>query len=498
MVARRAALAVLLAFMAGSAWADLGSAFRAYDAKQLDKAYAEFRSLAELGSPLAQLNTGMMLMSGEGVKPDAVQGLGWVLSAQDNGSGVAGNMLKEVESKFNAQQKSAAQELVARWGKAAIRERLFPAAPDATIARRLQAARAVEPLRVEIPDRARVEGTFGFVETVVILGRDGRVHDVWMTAEVPENIYGVRLLDAMWRWRLEPAMLDGSAAAVASTFRMTFGIVGEDARDIPRFVKFMHERREAAKQGKASVQYQFARLLAGFDELRADEGEALHWLEESARRGYPPAQQYLGLCTLTGDSACRGSQADGLDMIARAAQSGDSSAQLLLAILNLRSGDTAGYQRAMLWLTPAARGGDYQPSKYLAALLATAPETSMRDPARARALMAPFLSNSTAVKDPNLWQVQAAALAGLGDYDAAADAQRKAIARAGLLDWNLDAMNERLRTYGSRQPWTGDLLALKGLDWVSEAWTNELTSETCEETPEGGTRVKRCKPHTRR
>ncbi len=498
MVAGRAALAALLCSVAGSAWADLGTAFRAYDAQQFDKAYAEFRSLAELGSPLAQLNTGMMLINGEGVQTDATQGLGWVLAARDNGSGAAGNVLKELESKFSAEQTSAAQEQVKRWGKAAIRERLFPAAPDATIATRLKAASAVEPLRVEIPDRARVEGTFGFVESIVILGRDGRVHDVWITAAVPEDMFGGPLLDGLWRRRLQPATLDGTPTAVASTFRMSFGVYGEDARDVPSFVKFMNERRAAAKEGKAIVQYQFARLLAGFDELRTDEGEALRWLEESARRGYPPAQQYLGLCTLIGDAACRGSKVDGMETIARGAQSGDSSAQLLMAILNLSGNDPAGHQRAALWLEPAAAGGDYQPAKYFAALLATAPDAAMRDPRRAYDLIKPFLSNSTAAKDPNLWQVHAAALAGMGDFAAAVDSQRRAIARAGFLDWNADAMNERLRVYSSNRPWSGDLLELGGLAWVPDAWSKDLEPELCDETPEAGSRVKRCEPQSRR
>jgi TPR repeat protein len=110
--------------------ADLDSAFKAYDDKQFERAFADFHELAELGSPLAQLNTGLMLTNGEGAKADLVAGYGWILAARDNGSGTANDLAKQMEKRFNAAQAASAQAHVARYGRAGTRTRLFPALPD--------------------------------------------------------------------------------------------------------------------------------------------------------------------------------------------------------------------------------------------------------------------------------------------------------------------------------------------------------------------------------
>lgn len=106
----RSAAAWALCVLPICADADLDSAFKAYDAKQFERAYADFHELAELGSPLAQVNAGLMLTNGEGVKADTVSGYGWILAARDNGSGTATDLAKKMEKRFNAEQTVRARQ----------------------------------------------------------------------------------------------------------------------------------------------------------------------------------------------------------------------------------------------------------------------------------------------------------------------------------------------------------------------------------------------------
>jgi hypothetical protein len=127
------------------------------------------------------------------------------------------------------------------------------------------------------------------------------------------------------------ATSDASTAATATTTQKE-SKEGRNGKDIP---KALHWFREAAKQGHLAAQYHLGWCLAngimrihqrserhqqqgsvgeviqeGLQQQRQDyeqeKGtsssaeeelkEAMHWIQESARHGYPSAQHYLGLC----------------------------------------------------------------------------------------------------------------------------------------------------------------------------------------------------------
>lgn len=492
---RCAAASVLLA-LPFCAYADLDSAFKAYDAQQFERAYADFRELAELGSPLAQLNTGLMLTNGEGVKADVPGGYAWILAARDNGSGKATELAKQMESRFDVEQKASAQAHVERYGRAGTRSRLFPMVADPATIKDLSAAKPTGPLRVESPDSALVEGTLGFVETVLILGRDGAVHDVWVNLAAPQDMFESSVLSSARKWRFTPANSAAGAIAVASTYRFDFGLTGKDGKDLPRLVKLLAERRAAARDGKPQAQYQVARLLVRFPELSADEGEMLRMLQDAAKRGYPPAQQYLGLCMLGRAPQCQGAEGGGLEMLARAGQSGNDTAQLLMAILSMAEGGAEGLVRARQWLEPGARAHTAQNEKYLASIMASAPQAELRDGARAVALIEPLLKRSGYARDPDVWQVHAAAKAELGAWRDAVDSQERAIGLVERFGWDGTGPRERLAAYRKSTPWRGDLLGLANVRWLASVMTGDVEVERCEETPQAGSRIKRCEDST--
>jgi hypothetical protein len=270
-----------------------------------------------------------------------------------------------------------------------------------------------------------------------------------------------------------------------------FGYTGEDEATRPQVTRFVSERRaEATARKQPVVQHQLARLLMIFPELKTEENEISRLLTEAAQRGHPTAQQFLGLCSLRLEQGCAGiSRPDGLGLLAKAAQSGDPVSQFLMGLLALAEGPGA-YEKAAPWLEAGTRSGHTHATKYLAAILATAPASSLRHPRRAQELIEPLTRAARLGSDPDVWQILAAALAGQGSFDPAAESQRRAVELASRQGWNVTALEQRLATYRGGSAWHGDLLGLQGLRWGPEPIGN--ISETCSEVAQVGSRLSRC------
>jgi len=176
-------------------------------------------------------------------------------------------------------------------------------------------------------------------------------------------------------------------------------------------------------------------------------------------------------------------------MLAKAAQSGDAVSQFLMGLLLLAEGPTA-YEKAATWLEAGTRAGHTHATKYLAAILATAPSPLIRNPQRARDLIEPLTKPGRLNSDPDVWQIRAAALAGLGSFDPAAESQRRAIELATQQGWDVAPLEQRVAAYRGGSAWQGDLLGLQGLRWGEEPAGN--VSETCSEVAEAGSRLSRC------
>jgi len=136
-----------------------------------------------------------------------------------------------------------------------------------------------------------------------------------------------------------------------------------------------------------------------------------------------------------------------------------SNAQVTLAAYALRgTPDAANTKLAAVWLERAAVSGDHDGMYYLSALLAATPLEQMRDPKRALSLLEKVRADMSS--DPTMFEIRAAAQAASGAFEDAVGNERRAIATATKLNWDLAPLNERLASYESRQAWYGDLLGL--------------------------------------
>src|SRR6266403_1878838 len=120
--------------------------------------------------------------------------------------------------------------------------------------------------------------------------------------------------------------------------------------------------------------------------------------------------------------------------------------------------DAANTKLAAVWLERAAASGNHDGMYYLSALLAATPIEAMRDPRRALDLLEKVRTDISG--NPTAVEIRAAAQAASGAFQDAVSSERRAIAMATKLKWDLAPLNERLARYESRQPWYGDLLGL--------------------------------------
>ncbi|MGH8297389.1 MAG: energy transducer TonB, partial [Steroidobacteraceae bacterium] len=198
-------------------------------------------------------------------------------------------------------------------------------------------------------------------------------------------------------------------------------------------------------------------LIEGAPQLEKSPTSGLTWLVKAAQSGLPLAQFQVGYRLLIG-LECRPDLAKALEWLHMAAAQHQTSADLVLAARLLQgTPNAAATARAKEWLEQAVAGGNSYGEMYLAALLATAPDAQLRDPARALSLLKKVYADVH--ENPTATEIRAAAQAAEGDFAGAVQSERKAIADAGKLGWDLSPLEQRLALYQARKPWHGNLLA---------------------------------------
>jgi TPR repeat protein len=82
---RNAIWLLVLLFWVRTACADLMSAQAAYQKGDFPKAFQDFRELAEIGQPMAQLNLAILYARGEGARQSDIYAYAWAALAAQNG-----------------------------------------------------------------------------------------------------------------------------------------------------------------------------------------------------------------------------------------------------------------------------------------------------------------------------------------------------------------------------------------------------------------------------
>jgi TPR repeat protein len=196
-------------------------------------------------------------------------------------------------------------------------------------------------------------------------------------------------------------------------------------------------------------------LKTGWVNLNPEKENISPFLIEAAQAGLPTAQFSVGFYTLRGLYVTR-DRAKGLRWLELAANKGHHDAEVMLATELLRvKPDAADVARARELLEKAA-AADHANAKYFLADLLLEAASAPADPRRSLELLGDVMKDLE--DDPSAYEVRAAALSQTGAFEGAIAAQKRAVAKARKLDWDVAPQEERLALYTKGQPWTRRLL----------------------------------------
>jgi TPR repeat protein len=440
-----------LLLVSALAHADFQAAFGEYQAGHFDSAHRQFLALAELGDCSSQFNLGAMTLKGQGVTQDTGSGVGWLQAAASNGcQQLVGAKLSTLSAQLTPDQTRAAQAIVARYGHDALMSAGI-LNPQLTCGSTTQ-PKAVESPNPDYPSTDWHED--GIVIAKLTVGVDGRARDPEILESIPNDHFAAAAIEAWLNWRYEPALRDGRPVETRIEQKMLFKFAGAGPlAESPAF----KQARPAATSGNAAAEYLVGLTSTMDDSLGVSAAQGDQLVLASARDGDPDAQYWLG-SQLSTTAQCH-PQSNGAVWLEHAADSGNSSAQLLLARNLASSGtDSAQVAQARALLEKAAATDNYYVRKHVAAILATSPVEGLRDPATALAV-AQRLAGGPIQSDPQMFEVVAAAQAANGNFKDAVAQQQHALQRARALGWNSRGMYARLDDYRRGQAWHGDLFA---------------------------------------
>jgi uncharacterized protein len=455
-------LVIAAVLMPQAAHADLYAAAKAVDDKDLTRAFELYRELAELGHTESQETLAAMYVNGEGVKRDNVLGYAWAAIARENGGGeIAASIVTQLEPHLKAAARTRVAEVQARFGKAALQERLLPTPPAP--ARVRTAERSCEmkiPANPShfFPSEAQKQGISGTVLVEATVAPDGRARNARIVYSLPASIFD----EAARRVALSNAYtaprVDGVATACTIRFRVNFSAGNGDGGNAAQ-KKFLAQVRDKARAGDPRSQLVYGLLLELRRDMNIKQERPMDWFVKAAQGGVASAQFLVGMhCLAAVNWGIEKNESKGLTWLQMAVDAGQAEAQNALANYLLRGKpDTAAVAKAQSLLEKAAASGNRDAKYFLAALLAAAPEPAQRDPRRALDLLTEVSGELDF--DPTFFEIRAAANAQLGDFAEAQENQTTALQRAKKLGWDSTDQRARLETYAASKPWAGNLFA---------------------------------------
>jgi tetratricopeptide (TPR) repeat protein len=250
-----------------------------------------------------------------------------------------------------------------------------------------------------------------------------------------------------------PPTVDGVAVPCSITFWVRFALRPSGSEGILKAELEKLKSAVAARDPQAQMQY--ALLKTGWVNLNPEKENISPFLIEAAQAGLPTAQFSVGFYTLRGLYVTR-DRAKGLRWLELAANKGHHDAEVMLATELLRvKPDAADVARARELLEKAA-AADHAGAMYFLADLLLEAGSAPADPRRSLELLGDVMKDLE--DDPSAYEVRAAALSQTGAFEGAIAAQKRAVAKARKLDWDVAPQEERLALYTNGQPWTRRLL----------------------------------------
>jgi TonB family protein len=454
---KRISLCILLALAAFHARAELSTASRDYVEKKYDDAFREFKSLAELGSAVAQYDLAVMYAHGEGTPASNTYAHAWASLAKAGGDEHAPHLVEALEPLLSPTSLQISAEIQAKYSQAALSARLMPKFLDNREFADRDPVRMDKPYAgARYPAGAEDSGIQGQVYVEYIVAADGHARLPHVAYAVPSDMFDASAREIILRTRYLPARIGGKPVASIAGQLINYEMKQFQKADYPGLSGLMARTLAKAQAGDAQAQTLYGMLLAGLPQVHKPFSEALPWFLKAAQSGSPYAEYQVGTALLHG-RGCQCEETKGEIWLERAAQSDQPDAQVALAEYLLKDARSSEHMKsAQLWLERAAKSGNHYGKLYLAALLSTNPTPADRDPATALKLIDPVFRYLR--DDPTTWEIRAAAQAANGNYAAAKKDETEALDMAKSLEWDTTPLEARLAAYAAGRPWTENLL----------------------------------------
>jgi len=438
------------------AYADLFTAQLAYQKGDYERAYKDYRELAEIGQPLAQYNLAIMYAKGQGVRQSDLNAYAWATLAAAGGEARGQELADHLRAELAPGSEKIAGDLVAPYSRAALDERLMPKVLPEDAALKTCHIVAWDRDYLRYPPQARAQGIQGNLYVEFVVMPDGTARSPRILYSLVGHVFDSTVRNLILHFRY--AERDASDPPIHCAMLVRFRERGLEISDYPKLMTVLSTTREKALAGDVPAELLYGMLLAGVPQLGHSRKDALPWFLKAAQSGSRDAQFEIGSSLLLG-LGCQCEETKAEVWLRKAAEADQSNAQVTLAQYALRgTPDATQTQIAKAWLERAAASGDHDGMFYLAALLAATPLKEYRDPSRALRLLDNMKKELG--EDPSEFEIRAAAHAEAGAFDQAVESERRAIEMARKLHWELAPLNDRLARYQAREAWYGNLLTL--------------------------------------
>src|SRR6266404_2518888 len=125
-VRMRALLVLVAALLCAPARADLFTAQLAYQKADYERAFKDYRELAELGQPVAQYNLAIMYAKGQGVRQSELNAYAWATLAVEGDYGPARALAEKLRPELAPGSEKIAEDIRAPYARAALEARIMP------------------------------------------------------------------------------------------------------------------------------------------------------------------------------------------------------------------------------------------------------------------------------------------------------------------------------------------------------------------------------------
>ncbi|MRX27014.1 TonB family protein [Kangiella sp. HZ709] len=315
-------------FFANESNAAFNDAVKNYQNGDYEEAYAEFKSLSEIGNKDAQFNLGMMYLDGLGTKKDMHKAFAWLkLSDEHKESSETQIIIEQLVESFSEEQSALSEgvysEIYKTYSNSIIAKDLKPLfeknQAEEFLAIPLKTSPAIYPI---VASRKGIEG---FTKVQFNLDRSGVPHNIKILGSHPRGIFDRSSILAIRNWKFK---LNQENDQNYYTYKLIYQFNKSPNYKVKvssEVINKLSELKEQAESGNAASQYLYARHASYLDE----KVNPTEWYYQSAIQGIANSQYELGKNLLNG-VGCEADKKKGLNWLTRSASANLGRAQLAL------------------------------------------------------------------------------------------------------------------------------------------------------------------------